>query len=1517
MSASTDSADEIVLGSGTFPVANQMIVPFVSPNAYKSLTIVGQGPGLTTISANQQGRDFEIKGDVTLRALTVTGGVVQSQSPYVAATGGGILIDSGNVMLDDVVVSGNQALGAQGAPGAAPTGPTDPGQGGEAGGDAFGGGIFLASGDLTMQGCTIQGNGAVGGTGGDGVGSGDYNTGGLGGDGGNAWGGGLYVSSGTVIGRETVFTNNTAVGGDAGAGGIGNGGIGGQGGNAFGGAFYLVSSSSESAITLFGGAVNQSRAKGGNGGAGGSDPLSPYGITTDPANPGSGGAGGTAEGGGGGLMVQIETGAIEQPASATLVSTTFNGDTAVGGDGGAGGQGVGDDPGSGNGAWGGDGGWGGAAYGGALYADPAAGTPKISFYGGSIVNCSAGGGNGKGGGNGVNASAWNGPYPADSALINYGGFAGSGGDGGAAGGGGIYAGGSLFLCQTSVINDSAVGGSDRSPPSSGGDGASSDPGGSPDPHATQGGDGGPAGGGSGGNAMGGGCSIVGGNLQIAGCTFDSDSVVGGAGQDSGNGGNAASGVNSYQSGSAFTSSLDGGGTYGGDGGAGYGGDLYLTSTQSVYVSNSFFAGTASGGPGGTAGKGGNGGDGADGVDPSEFGCPGGDGGSSSGGNGGDAQGAGVYVATNVPQATFYASTAISAGTLSPGAPGAAGTPGTGGAPGSNYSPSFPGDTGEGSPGEHLPGSHGATGGADIEYAAGQAPAAPIPGAIAEFDFSPIPPSVFSGAAFAEPVYVYAVDASFHVAGTFSASVSLTTIASEIDTNPDGTELGGTPVQNAVGGVAVFSNLSVTDPVTNAALLASTPGVTDIPNATPYTFNVIGYTPDQVRKAYGITQLGFDSSGHALDGTGETIAIITPWHDPSLFQDVDGFDKQFGLDTTYGAASSFLTVVNQNGGTIPAPLPPKGVDVSENSLDVEWAHALAPGAKIVVIEFDNTLGLSQFGQIPGLMGAVAFADLLAGGSRTLEINGIALPPVSVVSMSLGKEENQLLSTSYLEPIYDQSFQTPGVTYVASSGDGTGAGDYPAYSPYVVAVGGTDLYLRSDSTRLAEVAWEKSEGGASVYEPAPSYQNPVPGDKRTIPDVAFVAAAPASSGVAIFDSYDLPATNPWMQVNGTSIGAPCWAALFAIVNQGRQSLGRALLSGAAGPQTLPAIYDLGRNQPQDFNKITQIAIGGARNNTGFGTPVANNLVPDLINYGAIKFSPASLPGATANQSYTAQIQVSSINGSVTLGYKVLSQPPGTQGQFTFSPTNGKSASLTIQGTPSAAAFPAGNNVITFEVTATDSSGLSQTADYTIQVNPPLHFDTISLPEGTQGQAFYRQAITVSGGTGQKVIDVETPTFSPFGLRIYAMSGDPGQLLVEGTPSSYGSIDLKVMAKDAAGASTPWMSVTLVINRPIALGKLSRTSWTKNKRGFEALIPVTGGTRPYELAIEGLPPNLQYAIDQPSGMIKIVGTPTQAVNRRNNVVVTITDTAGVTATRSYTLKIKGGRGRGGSHARFHLQG
>jgi subtilase family serine protease len=352
---------------------------------------------------------------------------------------------------------------------------------------------------------------------------------------------------------------------------------------------------------------------------------------------------------------------------------------------------------------------------------------------------------------------------------------------------------------------------------------------------------------------------------------------------------------------------------------------------------------------------------------------------------------------------------------------------------------------------------------------------------------------------------------------------------------------------------------------------------------------VGYSPEQIQTAYGVNQIFFSGGKVSGNGAGQTIAIIDAYNDPNIASDLATFDSEYGLPAPPTFSVENLGATSTNAGW-----------ALETSLDVEWAHALAPQANIVLVEASSS-------SLSSLFGAVSYAS--------------KLPGVSVVSMSWGTTEFQGEST------YDSLFTTPaghnGVAYVAASGDsGAWYGPmYPSVSPNVLAAGGTTLTLASNGSYGSETGWSDSTGGYSgtdsgfsSYEPAPSYQvaaqeaSGINYGARTTPDVSFDANP--DTGVAVYDSVSYDGQKGWFQVGGTSVAAPAWAGLIAIADQGLATAGKGSLTST---QVLTDLYNL---PSSDYHEITSgnngySATPGYNLVTGLGSPKANLLIPGVLS------------------------------------------------------------------------------------------------------------------------------------------------------------------------------------------------------------------------------------------------------------------------------------------------------------------
>jgi hypothetical protein len=397
----------------------------------------------------------------------------------------------------------------------------------------------------------------------------------------------------------------------------------------------------------------------------------------------------------------------------------------------------------------------------------------------------------------------------------------------------------------------------------------------------------------------------------------------------------------------------------------------------------------------------------------------------------------------------------------------------------------------------------------------------------------------------------------------------------------------------------------------------------------------GYTPSQITSAYGLNAITFTSSSGATvkgDGSGETIALIEMYSDPNIQSDLSKFDAQYDLP------NPTLTVVDQAGSQTDSGW------AQEESLDVEWAHAIAPGASLLVVEAAPSNAPTQ--ELQNLLNAVNTARNTAG--------------VVAISMSWGFSEMPN------EASLDSNFTTPsgheGITFIASSGD-SGTIEYPATSPNVLAVGGTSLNLSSSGGYGSESAWFDSGGGYSQFEPEPSYQESVQQTgMRSTPDVAF--DGDPNTGVEVYYTDPNSGRGSWEVVGGTSVGAPAWAGIIAIADEGRAVAGEASLDGPT--QTLPALYAASST---DFNSVSAASgtfggglppggfdpFGGsaysfaygfgvgsgnsgnttagatANTATGLGSPIGSSLINDLV--ASTLTVPLTTSGSTSASTGTA--------------------------------------------------------------------------------------------------------------------------------------------------------------------------------------------------------------------------------------------------------------------------------------------
>jgi kumamolisin len=283
----------------------------------------------------------------------------------------------------------------------------------------------------------------------------------------------------------------------------------------------------------------------------------------------------------------------------------------------------------------------------------------------------------------------------------------------------------------------------------------------------------------------------------------------------------------------------------------------------------------------------------------------------------------------------------------------------------------------------------------------------------------------------------------------------------------------------------------------------------------------GETPASLGCVYGLVSnplagCPIATSTSLPTGGSGVIVIVDAYDYPSAAADLSTFSSEFGLPQ-----ANFT--VQYGSGRKPSNGCNSGWQ-GEEALDIEWAHAMAPNAAIVLMEASSASNTALYQAVQKANSYIASH----GGEGE-------------ISMSWGGSESSGESSS------DSNFKQSGVVYFASSGDSPGV-IYPSSSPYVVSAGGTQVN-RSGGNYTNQTAWSDGGGGASRYEARPSYQNSIQsivGTKRGTPDLSFDASG--GSPVAVYNSN---CYGGWLEVYGTSVASPSLAGIINAAGQFKTS------------------------------------------------------------------------------------------------------------------------------------------------------------------------------------------------------------------------------------------------------------------------------------------------------------------------------------------------------------------------------
>ncbi|MET3106706.1 hypothetical protein AAKU67_003777 [Oxalobacteraceae bacterium GrIS 2.11] len=632
--------------------------------------------------------------------------------------------------------------------------------------------------------------------------------------------------------------------------------------------------------------------------------------------------------------------------------------------------------------------------------------------------------------------------------------------------------------------------------------------------------------------------------------------------------------------------------------------------------------------------------------------------------------------------------------------------------------------------------------------------------------------------------------------------------------------------------AEFQNLStrrLTKQIMTSVRQSQWTGANTTFNPAASTAAVTTYTPAQIRAAYGLpglpTNTGSLSAAQAAAlGAGQTIYLIDAMNDPNVVAELAAFNQSFGLPgcaTTVipgntklplAAASSngcqFSVVYNTDAGALTSTAPAFDSGwATEIALDVQWAHATAPFARIILIEAGSASSNS-------LIGAISLANAMGPGA---------------VSMSFGGSEGSWTGS------VDSVFGAANMTYLAATGDSGAGVQWPAVSSHVLAVGGTTLNYSGSGSR-SETAWANGGGGISAYIGKPAYQNNSVPDMgaqstRAVADVSFNANPNTGQYLAVIS----PGTSSvsWLSAGGTSLSTPQWAGVIAIANAQRALTAKAALGAPHAAlynqiSSVPGSYSaafLDVTQGSDGSCSSCSARAGYDEVTGLGTPNVSGLLNLLT--GASNNPPVVTPAGISGVVGTALTFTASVTGPDPVTFSLSGQPTG----MTIS-----SAGAIIWPVP-----VVGSYAVT--VTAKDTkTGLSGSGLYTVTITNPGQ--PVVNSQSIGGKAGTALSFTVSMGSTNAV------SFSlskqPAGMTISGQGGVTWPTPVTGT------YVVTVVAKDLktglTGSGVYTVTIAAAVPPAVSGANISGTVGTTLSFSVTVTAP-----NPVAFTLAGAPPGM----------------------------------------------------------------
>jgi len=302
----------------------------------------------------------------------------------------------------------------------------------------------------------------------------------------------------------------------------------------------------------------------------------------------------------------------------------------------------------------------------------------------------------------------------------------------------------------------------------------------------------------------------------------------------------------------------------------------------------------------------------------------------------------------------------------------------------------------------------------------------------------------------------------------------------------------------------------------------------------------GLTPQQLRAAYGLP-----TTWSTAVPNGPMVAIVVAFNNPHAEDNLAAYRSQFGFPACTSKNGCFQLIKMKPTPGAPPPAPaPKGNSVDattwsdEAALDLAMVSAACPNCRITLVQ---SVGQDLDSLANAVNVAASYSPAAISNSWGVPEGGGNAPNIDAAAQS--------------------AFNHPGIAITASAGDlGSGQVQFPASSPYVTAVGGTSLTASAGSARgYTETAWSGTGSGCSIMIAQPSWQSGTSScaGERTVPDISMLADA--TTGVAVYNKDE----DGWIQLGGTSLGAPFIAGLYAAAGDyGAATIGAPQLYASLG-------------------------------------------------------------------------------------------------------------------------------------------------------------------------------------------------------------------------------------------------------------------------------------------------------------------------------------------------------------------